>query len=82
MNERKAELISLLKENVVQVVFTKVNGEDRTMRATLKEALLPKREDTNNAYNISNDGVVRVYDLDKNDWRSFRIKSLKETKIL
>ena len=36
------DLLKDLRSNVVEILFTKVNGEQRTMRCTLQERLLPE----------------------------------------
>jgi hypothetical protein len=43
----KDELVKLLKEKVVEVTFTKLDGEDRVMPCTLIESYLPpaKKDD-------------------------------------
>jgi len=82
--ERKLELTALLKAGKLQVSFTKLNGEKREMVCTLNEELLPQSTDTivTAKPRVSNPNTIAVYDLDKHDWRSFRIDSLIETKIV
>ena len=41
MTKMRANLVKNLKQNVVKVNFTKVNGEERTMNCTLHESVLP-----------------------------------------
>lgn len=67
-------LKNLLHSNVVEVVFTKVNGEKRVMKCTLQESFLPEQKgDTERK---KNENVLAVYDIDSNDWRSFRFDSV------
>ena len=67
-------LKNLLHTNVVEVVFTKVNGEKRVMKCTLQESFLPEQKgDTERK---KNENVLAVYDIDSNDWRSFRFDSV------
>lgn len=74
----KIEAINkMLQNGVVNVTFTKKDGSERVMRCTknlsmVSEEKLPKGYDMN----LSND-VFRVYDLDINEWRSFRYDSIK-----
>ena len=68
----KEEMIDELRQGVILVNFTKANGERRDMRCTLNEEYLPHREDTLVA-TTSNDEAVVVWDVEKNDWRSFRL---------
>jgi WYL_2, Sm-like SH3 beta-barrel fold len=76
-----------LKNGVVTVVFEKTDGTERTMRATLSDLYVPQVEPTMlSEYdgNIPkkarqlNDNVQAVWDIDANDWRSFRIDSVKQ----
>lgn len=67
-------LVKSLKENICSVEFTKVNGEKRTMRCTLLDDLLPENETKKERK--SNPEVLPVWDLDKEDWRSFRFDSV------
>ena len=60
------------------VKFIKKDGSERTMRCTLNldkvpEELLPKGTKT-----VTNDITKRVFDLDKNAWRSFCYDSVVE----
>lgn len=74
------DLVSVLRENTVKLSFTKVkDGQVREMTATLKSDLIPadKVPSTDaNANTEKNKVAVRVFDLDLNDWRSFRVDSL------
>ncbi len=65
-----------------RVVFTKKDGTIRTMLCTLKEKYLPQQTDIKETYSISKaleaNNLVAVWDLEKKDWRSFRIESVLE----
>ena len=64
------------------VTFTKVDGTLRVMKCTLEESKIPKVEIKENAKprKVSDSTkALRVFDLDKNEWRSFTIKNI--TKI-
>lgn len=67
-------LISALKTGIVDVNYTKVSGEEATIRATLKEALLPATKGTGKA---ANPEVLNVVDVNKNAWRSIRVANVK-----
>jgi hypothetical protein len=62
----KENLMDMLRNNVVTVTFTKVNGEERTMKCTLM-VLLQESESK----------AVSVWDTEMNGWRSFRVDSVK-----
>jgi hypothetical protein len=70
-----------LSEHFVEVVFTKKNGEQRTMKCTTMKDLVPESgktgfgQPTTNTVKENTDVVV-AYDLVKSDWRSFRVDSV------
>jgi len=74
------EIVNTLRESVVNLSFTKVkDGEVRNMKATLVSDMIPadKMPKTDANANLEKNQVaVRVFDLDLNDWRSFRVDSL------
>lgn len=79
---------SLLQKGPVNVAFTKADGTDREMLCTLDPGQLPEVPVPTGPV----DGVVkeskerkkpdehslRVFDLDKKEWRSFRFDRLKK----
>jgi len=67
----------LLREGPVSIKFTKTNGEERVMRCTLKEGVVPLYEKKTDKVKKENLDVLSVWDLDKNEWRSFRLDSVK-----
>ena len=68
-------LIGLLEERPVEIVFTKKDGTERTMKCTLMEDYLPE---TVGSEKTKSDEVLAVYDLEKEGWRSFRWDSIKQ----
>ena len=79
----KHDLKEYLQNGVVTVVFTKVDGTERTMRCTLSEKAIPlaKLPTTTIEESSSTSGsAVRVFDTDKQEWRSFRWDSVIEVK--
>lgn len=79
---------SLLQNGAITVTFTKADGTDREMLCTLNPEQLPEP----NVPVGPVDGIVketkerkkpdehslRVFDLEKNEWRSFRFDRLKK----
>ena len=79
---------SLLQKGPVTVVFTKADGTDREMLCTLNPEQLPEVPVATGPV----DGIVkeakerkkpdehslRVFDLDKKEWRSFRFERLQK----
>lgn len=77
---QKSEIVKLLQNGFGEVYFTKADGTDREMYCTLQPMVIQKR-DTGKVDNKSigdNEEVVRVWDIEANDWRSFRIDSIYE----
>lgn len=76
-------LKGLLKDTVVTVVFTKADGSEREMKATLKEDLLPVAESTGTAKpeRKKSEDALAVYDTEAEGWRSFRWDSIKSIRF-
>lgn len=81
----KEDVKALLHDGVCEITFTKVNGEERVMKCTLNEKLLPAQIDLEEAIQNkskkSNPDVYAVYDVVANGWRSFRWDSLISCKV-
>ena len=71
------KLVERLQKEVIQVTFNKVNGEERIMDCTLQESVIPKTDAKNKK---NNDEVLPVWDVNKNEWRSFRFDSVTNLK--
>jgi hypothetical protein len=86
---KRDELLKDLKENIVEVQFTKVNGQARTMRCTLLPKYLPvsyseniQEQETEKKFHAENTDVIAVWDLNNGGWRSFRIESVDYAQVL
>ena len=66
----KITLRNALEKGAVNVTFTKADGTRREMRATTNESMFTYDRKGTGAPEPQ--GVVRVWDLDKNEWRSIR----------
>ena len=80
---KRDELLTDLKENIVEIQFTKVNGQSRTMRCTLMPRYLPasfneniQEQETEKKYHAENKDTLAVWDLQNGGWRSFKIESV------
>lgn len=73
--------IKVLKERVVRVTFTKVDGTVRTMDVTLRPDMLPPQEETTSTKAINPD-VVAAYDIDAQHWKSFRVDSVLQAIVI
>lgn len=80
----KAEVKKLAVSNILQVVFTKTDGEDRTMICTLISDLLPPVLEIDKVVPAiePHPNVLSVWDIERNGWRSFRIDSIKTIDII
>ena len=81
MTKKREVLVEGLKRNMMKVVFTKANGEERTMLCTLHESILPEQP-ISGIKKKENKDVLSVWDIDANGWRSFRMDSIKEVKVI
>ena len=65
--------------NGVRVVFSKKDGTDRSMLCTLAEGKIPadKQPKTEPATGTTTGSAVRVFDIEKQEWRSFTVKNIK-----
>lgn len=73
-------IIEQLENGIVRLSFIKVkDGQVRNMRATLKEDYIPRPDGNHDQRKPLQDKkeVVRVYDLDLEAWRSFRVNTLQ-----
>jgi len=82
----KAEATELLFAGTCEVNFTKVDGTNRVMQASLSPSLVPQtaalKEGTEKKAPAENDNVVPCYDLEAKGWRSFRLDNLISIDLL
>ena len=78
----KESIRSLLKNDVLEVVFIKTDGSVREMRCTLHEKVVEAYEKKTDKVKPENDSVVSVWDLDNNGWRSFKIDSIQSISVV
>lgn len=72
----KQTLTNKLKQGTCTVTFNKVDGSERVMRCTLQESMLPQYEKKATRNKVVADNLLSVYDVEANDWRSFRVDSV------
>ena len=78
-NGFREDLSHYLHKGVVKVIFTKKDGTERTMLATLNEELIPEDKKPKGTGKKKDNGeTVAVYDVEADGWRSFNIDSIKE----
>ncbi len=71
-------LSGVLKEGNVSLTFNKKDGTERVMLATLNEKIVPKYEKKTDREKKKTLESMSVFDVEKNEWRSFRLDSLKQ----
>lgn len=78
---------SLLQKGPITVTFTKADGTDREMLCTLDYLRIPSPPVTSSVDGIVKESKerkkpdehsIRVFDLEKKEWRSFRFDRLKK----
>ena len=72
-------LIKNLQKNAMRITFTKVNGDERVMDCTLQEHMIPETSGSNHKENKE---VLPVLDINKGEWRSFRVDSVTKVEKL
>lgn len=77
----RTEIVDALKKGIVVIVFVKGDGTERTMRCTLSENHLPPRPEVPEGSvpppkKKRPESMVAVWDVEKDDWRSFTIPSV------
>lgn len=81
LDETRNNVLQKLRTGEATVRFTKVDGTERTMRCTLVEASIPADKRPKSGMEETSDSkvvgsAVRAFDLDKGEWRSFRLDSI------
>jgi hypothetical protein len=78
------DYLTMLRDNICVVTFTKRDGTERIMRCTLKSDLLPAPVATKPTTEVkvrkTNPDTLAVWDLDKSAWRGFSVEQIKEIK--
>lgn len=67
-----------------KVTFTKVDGTERVMKCTLEATKLPAvviKEDAKPRKETTSTKALRVFDVEKQEWRSFTIKNIKHIEL-
>ena len=72
----KDELIDMLHNYNMEVTFTKKDNTERTMICTLADDLIPEDLQPKGTGVKYDPDQVRVFDLEKEEWRSFLFSSV------
>lgn len=76
MELSKTNIMNMLKNNIVNVKFTKTDGSERDMKCTLMEAFIKPHDKKTDRGKKVNEDIVSVWDIEKEGWRSFRYDSI------
>lgn len=75
-------LKALVSTNHAEITFTKKDGTERIMICTTEVSSIPEdKQPVNESTLKENTDILRVYDLENEGWRSFRIDSVKSFTI-
>ena len=77
----KVDLEKQLKTDIFQIHFKKLDGDERIMTCTTRTDLIPK-DKRPKTENKSHDTTVTVWDINANDWRSFRYDRVVSVSIM
>ena len=78
----KKQIIDIVTNGIAIISFIKKStGELREMKCTKNMTLIPKDKIPNGSGRAVNENQVRVFDLEKNDWRSFDINTVQSIVI-
>ena len=82
----RQELLDLLHKEVVEVTFTKLDGDKRVMPCTLVESYLPpaKKDEplTQKKVREISDKVIAVWAIESKGFRSFRYDRVTEVRVI
>lgn len=76
-----SDIAFMLLSNVLEITFTKTNGDIRVMNATLMKEHLPEQKTEIETKPTRNSTAIRCFDVDKQEWRSFRPETVKQVII-
>ena len=76
---KRDTLIKNLQKQAMRITFTKVDGDERVMDCTLQEHIVPPTKYTDRK---KNEEVLLVFDINKAEWRSFRLDSVTNIELL
>lgn len=77
------DILKQLREGVITVTFTKVNGDEREMDCTLNMDIIPTSAHPKSDGNVR-EGVdatinaIKCYDVNAQGWRSFLFDKVKK----
>ena len=80
MSMNRNDIREFLLDSIIEVTFTKVDGTERKMNCTLNHKHIPEDMKPLNLIKgekvLQNLDILKVFDTDKQDWRSFRVENV------
>lgn len=76
MKISQGSLIEMLKNGPMSIVFTKVDGTQRLMNCTKNMSLVPGDKHPKGDGKPTPANIIKVFDVDINEWRSFKYDSI------
>lgn len=65
-----------LSHGKAEIVFEKANGDIRVIKGTRDKDLIPGSQSTTASSRSEPDDAVAIYEVEKKQWRSFRLDTL------
>lgn len=79
--QTKDSVRELLRNNYVEIIFTKKDGSKRTMKCTLREGeIIPYEKKTERTAKV-NDSILAVWDLEAAAWRTVNINTIESVRV-
>lgn len=79
--EGREWLRGVLQMHETTIIFTKKDGTERKLLCTLAKSKIPSEKTPKNSGKAKSDEAIAVFDLENQDWRSFRWDSVKQIKF-
>ena len=81
LESEKEWLRKLLHNDIVNIIFYKKDGSERKMKCTLLSEEIPTDMTPKGTKKTQSDEVIAVFDVEIQQWRSFRWDSVKQINL-
>lgn len=71
-----------LRNETVRVTFTKADGSERVMHATLLQGIIVPYERKTNREKVRPENIVPVWDMEASAWRSINFDAITQVEVL
>lgn len=79
--EGREWLRGMLRSQEATISFVKKDGSKRDMKCTLSESMIPFEQKPKGSGKAQSDEALAVFDLEKQEWRSFRFDSITKVQF-